>query len=98
MKKKISAHPEKRKEVASSLMPRDKKQEKSSVLYCSYYRRLMKGFFSIAEPPHKLTEKYTKFSLSDVIKLSINLEMFFHLHLFEVFQVKKTSLFSTPTL
>ena len=46
-------------------IPSCKKQVKSFTNFCSYCRRFIKGFSSIAKPVYRLTEKKTKFDCTD---------------------------------
>ena len=57
----ISTDPEKIECVRSWPVPRNKKQVRSFLGFCSYYRKFVKGFSLIAKPLFVLTENLTKF-------------------------------------
>ncbi|XP_011634591.1 uncharacterized protein LOC105425493 [Pogonomyrmex barbatus] len=56
----IATDPEKTEAVTEWLV-QNKKQVRSFLGFCSYYRKFVKGFSSIAKPLFKLTENLTKF-------------------------------------
>ena len=63
--KGIKTDPKKIEGIVNWPIPSCKKQVKSSPGFCSYYRRCIKGFSSIAKPLYRLTEKKTKFDWTD---------------------------------
>ena len=63
--KGIKTDPKKIEAIVIWPIPSCKKQVKSLTGLCSYYRRFIKGFSSIAKPLYRLTEKKTKFVWTD---------------------------------
>ena len=57
----LTTDTEKTSAVESWPIPKNKKQVRSFLGFCSYYRRFVKGFSSLAKPLFKLTENHTKF-------------------------------------
>jgi len=63
--KGIATDPEKTSAIENWPIPKNKKQVRSFLGFCSYYRRFVKGFSSEAKPLFKLTENHTKFIWTD---------------------------------
>ena len=61
----IAADPEKVEAVQSWKNPKNVKDIRSFLGMCSYYRRFIKGFSTIAKPLTKLTEKNVEFEWGD---------------------------------
>ena len=61
----IAADPRKVNSIASWPGPRDKKELRSFLGLCSYYRKFICSFADIARPLHKLTEKDIVFAWSE---------------------------------
>ncbi|KMQ87964.1 krab-a domain-containing protein, partial [Lasius niger] len=59
--KGITTDPEKIIAVKNWPIPQNKKQIRSFLGFCSYYRKFVKGFSSIAKPLYNLTENLSKF-------------------------------------
>jgi len=59
--KGIATDPEKTSAIESWPVPKNKKQMRSFLGFCSYYRRFVKGFSSQARPLFKLIENHAKF-------------------------------------
>ena len=57
----ISTDPKKISAVANWPVPTNIREVRSFVGFCSYYRKFIRNFASIAKPLHKLTEKGVKF-------------------------------------
>lgn len=80
----VETDPDKINTVSNWTIPRNKKQLRSFLGLCSYYRRFVSGFAAIARPLHKLCEKAEKFQWSDEAN--------------NAFELLKTALTSTPIL
>ncbi|XP_060564385.1 uncharacterized protein LOC132723637 [Ruditapes philippinarum] len=61
----VATDPRKIEEVRNWRTPRKVREIRSFLGLCSYYRKFVKGFSSIAKPLHKLTEKGEHFIWSD---------------------------------
>lgn len=61
----ITTDPEKISAVIDWPIPQTKKQVRGFLGFCSYYRRFVKGFSSIAKPLYALTDKQFKFSWNE---------------------------------
>ena len=62
----VATDPRKIEEVKNWKTPRKVREIRSFLGLCSYYRKFVRGFSSIAKPLHKLTEKGEQFSWSEV--------------------------------
>jgi len=82
--KGIATDPEKTSAIKSWPVPKNKKQVRSFLGFCSYYRRFVKGFSSKARPLFKLTEDHTRFIWTDSCQ--------------EAFVTLKQALISSPIL
>ena len=80
----IATDPAKIEAVKDWPVPRTPKQMKSFLGLCSYYRRFVEGFASIARPLHKICEKSAQFIWSDECQ--------------KAFDTLKTALTSSPVL
>lgn len=58
---RLATHPEKTFAVRNCPTPRIKKQIRSFLKFCSYYRKFVKGFSLMAKPLFLLTENIRKF-------------------------------------
>lgn len=61
----VSTDPEKISAVKDWPTPHNKKQLRSFLGFCSYYRKFIKGFSSIARPLHALTGEHCQFLWTD---------------------------------
>jgi len=82
--KGIATDPEKTSAIESWPVPKNKKQVRSFLGFCSYYRRFVKGFSSQARPLFKLTENHARFIWTDPCQ--------------EAFVTLKRALISSPVL
>lgn len=57
----VTTDPEKISTVKDWPVPQTKKQVRSFLGFCSYYRKFVKGFSLVAKPLFSLTENLTKF-------------------------------------
>lgn len=80
----VTTDPEKIAAVSQWATPRTKKQLRSFLGLCSYYRRFVVNFASIAKPLHKLCEKAQKYIWTDEAQLA--------------FEKLKKALTTTPVL
>lgn len=64
-KEGIETDDEKTNAVRNWPTPRNVKEMRSFIGLCSYHRRLVKGFATIAKPLHQLTEKGRQFELTE---------------------------------
>ena len=80
----IATDPAKLESVLNWPVPKNLKQVRSFIGFCSYYRRFIKGFADIARPLHKLTEAGQKFEFNDSCM--------------RAFETLKTALTSAPIL
>ncbi|CAC5389689.1 Retrovirus-related Pol polyprotein from transposon 297 [Mytilus coruscus] len=70
--KGIATEKEKIKAVKDWPIPKNVKQVRIFVGLCSYYRRFVHTFASIAKPLHKLTELNTKFIWDEICQMSFD--------------------------
>ena len=63
--KDIKRDPKKIQAIVNWPIPSCRKQVKNFTGFCSYYRRFIKGFSSIAKPLYRLTVKKTTFDWTD---------------------------------
>ena len=61
----VATDPEKLESVKNWPVPKNLKQVRSFIGFCSYYRRYVKGFSTVARPLHKLTEAGQKFDFNE---------------------------------
>lgn len=80
----ISTDPEKISAVETWPIPRTKKQVRSFLGFCSYYRKFVEGFSLIAKPLFSLTENQIKFEWNETCQ--------------EAFEKLKQKMISTPIL
>lgn len=66
----VSTDPEKITAVKNWPVPHNKKQLRSFLGFCSYYRRYVKGFSSLAKPLFVLTENQVKFSWDEKCQIA----------------------------
>lgn len=82
--KGIETDPKKIEDVVNWPLPRNVREVRSFLGLCSYYRKFVKDFSTVAKPLHKLTEKGENFIWSDDCDLA--------------FEKLKTCLTNTPVL
>ena len=68
----ISTNQSKIRTVQDWPQPTSVKQVRSFLGLCSYYRKFIRGFATIAKPLHKLTEKVTKFEWTTDCETAFN--------------------------
>lgn len=66
----VSTDPEKIASVRDWPVPQTKKQVRSFLGFCSYYRKFVKGFSLIAKPLFSLTENLAKFIWTDQCEMA----------------------------
>ena len=71
-KQGIATDPRKTEAVRSWSVPKNLRQLRSFLGLCSYYRRFIKDFSTVAKPLHKLTEKSVKFVWDSVCQESFS--------------------------
>ena len=68
----VATDPRKLESVLNWPVPKNLKQVRSFIGFCSYYRRYVKGFANIARPLHKLTEAGQKFDFNEACMNAFN--------------------------